>query len=255
MRTELILGGGLWLCLIAAAQAQEPIHSEQLPDAPVPARPELAAAPISSRAQPVAQAAPVFHKKVFWTLVGVDAASAVADAQLSRAGLQMYPNTYEQNSWLYGRRPSLGWYYATDVLTDAGGTLLSYGLLHSRRKALRILGWALPIALTGTHADGAIRWAVVIEGGTLGQSRLANGAQSKRPRSHAGMAGVVSEGHSLRYNDDPQCTEGNRAVLLRRNGSGDLNDGTSTSDANLSERERSGAPHSGSRSSVAERRA
>ena len=145
------------LSLLAAgrvcAQEAEP---KQLPDAPG----------VSSQPSPptARQDAVVFHKKVFWSLVAVDAASAVADAQLSRAGLRMFPTGHEQNSWLYGRRPSLGRYYATDVVTDGGSAFLSYKLLHSRRRAFRIVGWGLPVAATGGHADGAIRWAVLIEG-------------------------------------------------------------------------------------------
>ncbi len=155
------------LSLLAAgrvcAQVAEP---GQLPDAPgVSPQPS----PPTAR-----QDAVVFHKKVFWTLVGVDAASAVADAQISRAGLSMFPNRTEQNSWLYGRRPSLGRYYATDVVTDVGGAFLSYKLLHSRRQSLRVLGWALPIALAVSHADGAIRWAILIDGAPSGRSIPAN---------------------------------------------------------------------------------
>ena len=167
-----------WLSLLAvnSVRAQE-AGPRQLPDA----------LGTSSRPSPpaVRHEAVVLHKKVYWALVGVDAASAVADAQISRAGLQMYPTIQEKNSWLYGRRPSLGRYYATDVVTDAGSAFLSYRLLHSRRRPLRILGLALPAAMAGMHADGAIRWAILIEDHTpSGQSHPANRPRSQNPPLH-----------------------------------------------------------------------
>lgn len=137
-------------CLVAAsvsmyAQAAQPA---QLPDAP--------AVSTQVPAPPAHQDAVVFHKKVFWTLVGVDAASAVADTQTSWHNEQMNAYGVEQNSWLYGRRPSLGRYYATDVLMDGGGAFLSYRLLRSQRRIFRIGGWALLGALIGQHTDGWI---------------------------------------------------------------------------------------------------
>jgi hypothetical protein len=122
------------------AQQAEP---ERLPEAPS----------VSSQPSPptARQDAVVFHKKVFWTLVGVDAASAVADAQTSWSNLQNYPNTTEINSWLYGRRPSLGRYYATFAVMDGGSAFFSYRLLHSRRKSFRMAGWSLLAVAAGEH--------------------------------------------------------------------------------------------------------
>jgi hypothetical protein len=127
------------------AQEAEP---GQLPDAPS----------VSSQSSPPTahQDAVVFHKKVFWSLVAVDAASAVADAQTSWHNEQTYPNGRELNSWLYGRKPSLGRYYGTFAVMDGGGLFLSYKLLHSRRKLLRTPGWALLAGLIGQHTDSWI---------------------------------------------------------------------------------------------------
>ena len=137
------------LSLLAAggvrAQEAEP---KQLPDAP-----GVSSQPSPSAARPDSV---VFHKKVFWTLVAVDAGSAIADNQISWHHEQIDPNWYEQNSWLYGRRPSLGRYYASDVLMDGGGAFLSYKLLHSRRKLLRTAGWVLLAGLVGQHTYGWI---------------------------------------------------------------------------------------------------
>jgi hypothetical protein len=158
MGSRLLRIGCLCLSVVLTVHAQEP-DSRQLPDAPVPA--STATTTLTS-AHPNPQAVPVFHKKIFWTLVGVDAAALVSDAQISRTGLEMCPNYAEINSWLYGRRPSLGRYYAMDLATDGGAAFLSYKLLHSRRKYPRLLGWLPLVATSGTHADGAIRWAKVI---------------------------------------------------------------------------------------------
>lgn len=153
LKSALIIGG---LCLgIAAAMQAQQTDGAQLPDAP-------AAAPAPNTVPAEAPKGVVFHKKLFWSLVAADAGSAIADTQISRSGLDMCPNYQEINSWLYGRRPSLGRYYATDAAIDGGAAFLSYKLLHSRRKSFRMLGW-LPLAATSvTHADGAIRWAKVI---------------------------------------------------------------------------------------------
>jgi len=132
------------LSLLAAgsvcAQVAEP---GQLPDAPG----------VSSQLPPPTahQDVVVFHKKVFWSLVGVDAASAVADAQTSWHNEQIYPNTTEMNSWLYDRRPSLGRYYATFAVMDGGSAFLSYKLLHSRRNSFRMVGWGLLAAAAADH--------------------------------------------------------------------------------------------------------
>jgi hypothetical protein len=137
------------LSLLAAsgvyAQEAEP---RQLPDAPG----------VSSQPSPPTahQDAVVFHKKVFWSLVSVDAASAVADAQTSWHNEHIYPNGHEVNSWLYGRKPSLGRYYATFVVMDGGGSFLSYKLLHSRGKLRRTAGWVLLAGLIGQHTESWI---------------------------------------------------------------------------------------------------
>jgi len=103
-----------------------------------------------------------FRKKIFWTFVAVDAASAVSDTQISRAGLQICQRSSEANSWLYGQKPGLGRYYATDIVLDGGADLLSYKALHSHHKPLHLLGW-LPLAvMAGSHATGAIQWAKAI---------------------------------------------------------------------------------------------
>jgi len=124
------------------AQEAEP---GQLPDAPgVSSQPS----PPTTRHDAV-----VFHKKIFWTLVGVDAASAVADAQTSWHNEQIDPNATELNSWLYGKRPSLARYYATDVVMDGGAAFLSYKLMHSRRKFLRTAGWGVIAFAAGQHLN------------------------------------------------------------------------------------------------------
>lgn len=98
----------------------------------------------------------VFHTRVFWSLVAVDAASAVADTQTSWHDEQMFPNGSEENSWLYGQRPSRTRYYATDAVMDGGGAFLSYKLLHSRRKFLHTVGWVLLAGLVGQHTESWI---------------------------------------------------------------------------------------------------
>lgn len=52
------------------------------------------------------------------------------------------------SAWLVGRRPSLGRYYGTIAALDAGTAVASYKLLHSRRKALRVVGWSMLGGLT-----------------------------------------------------------------------------------------------------------
>jgi hypothetical protein len=141
MKTRLFLAGCLYLWIAVVAHAQQSPQSEQLPDGHMPASCQPAPAPVSTPTQRVEQPAPVFHKKIFWALAGADAASAVADAQTSWHNEKMYPNSVEQNSWLYGRRPSLARYYGTFAAIDGGNALLSYRFLHSRHKAVRLLGW------------------------------------------------------------------------------------------------------------------
>lgn len=96
----------------------------------------------------------VFHKKLFWSLVAVDAASAVADAQTSWHNERTYPNSVEHNSWLFGKRPSLGRYYATFAGMDGGAAFMSYKLLHARRRPLRVVGWGLLPISVGNHLYG-----------------------------------------------------------------------------------------------------
>jgi hypothetical protein len=140
---------GTLLCVFAASGVHAQQSDSQLPDAPTALE-----QPRPTSTPP--QSAVVFHTKAFWTLVAVDAASAVADAQTSWHNEQKYSNSYEQNSWLYGRRPSLGRYYATFAVIDGGGALLSYHLLHSRHKLARCAGWALLGGLVAQHTEGWI---------------------------------------------------------------------------------------------------
>jgi hypothetical protein len=156
---RLLIAACLYLSTVSFVYSQER-HRDQLPDAPVAF---AAPSPSSQPSQaPMQQDEVVFQKKVFWSLVAVDAGSAIADAQISRTGLRTCPNYREQNSWLYGLRPTLGRYYATNAVMDSGSAFLAYKLLHSHYRIVRMLGW-LPLAVTtGGHADGAIRWAGVI---------------------------------------------------------------------------------------------
>jgi hypothetical protein len=148
MRTavRMLLASAL-LCLCARGGVYAQQSQSQLPDAPAPA------------VQPVAtpgrqQSVVVFHKKVFWTLVAVDAGSAIADAQTSWHNEQTYPNGSEQHSWLYGRKPTLERYYATFAVMDGGAVFLSYKLLRSRHKFLRLAGWAPLAGVLAAHTDG-----------------------------------------------------------------------------------------------------
>lgn len=140
---------GLFCVSVAGALQGQKADGAQLPDAPSAAE-QPRATPASPRT------AVVFHKKAFWTLVAVDAASAVADAQTSWHIENLYPNSREQNSWLYGKRPGLARYYLTDLAVDGGSVLLSYKLLHARRRALRVMGWAVLGAVTAAHTEGWI---------------------------------------------------------------------------------------------------
>ena len=145
-RDFLVAVCALWL-LAGVVRAQEPDHVP-LPDAPSVSSPPP---------PPITQEAPVaFHKKIYWTLVAADAASIVADVQTSWHNEQVFPNGSEQNSWLFGRRPSLARYYVTDVAMDGSGAFLSYKLLHSRRKLFRTAGWVLLAGLVGQHTEGWI---------------------------------------------------------------------------------------------------
>jgi len=137
----------LFLVAILPASAQSG-DSTPLPDAPV----------ASSRPSPPA-ASPkivVFPQKVFWSLVAADAASAVADTQTSWNNLQQNPNLHENLSWLLGRRPGLARYYLTFAAVDGASGFISFRLLHSQRKVLRITGWGLLGGMIALHTDGWI---------------------------------------------------------------------------------------------------
>jgi hypothetical protein len=134
------------VCLAVASAAQAQNDQAQLPDAPIPN-------PLPTAHQDAA----IFHEKIFWTMVGACGASAIADTQTSYNNEQRFPNGSENNSWLLGRRPSLGRYYATFALMDGAGSFLGYKLLHSRRKVLRVAGWGVLAGMTASHAVGAIR--------------------------------------------------------------------------------------------------
>jgi len=96
----------------------------------------------------------VFHKKIFWSFVVADAASAIADAQTSWSWLQAHPTGVEHDSWLLGRRPGLARYYATFAVVDGGSAILSYKFLHSHGKPLRVVGWGLLALVGGNHLYG-----------------------------------------------------------------------------------------------------
>ena len=135
---------------VVAVRAQKDAAVARLPDAPQP---------VAALAATVAAApnAVVFHKKLFWSLVGVQAAAVVADAQISELGLQMCPHLIEkQSAWLYGRRPSLARYYATDAFIDGGAALLGYRMVRSRRKFVKAFGWTLVAGSISAHTEGAI---------------------------------------------------------------------------------------------------
>jgi len=132
----------LFFC-VAAAQAQN-----NLPDAP--SKTNDAPAPLTAATSTESVSNPVvFHKKIFWPLVGACATAGAFDVQMSYDYDQSHPTARETTSaWLVGRRPSLGRYYATIAVLDAGTALASYKLLHSRRKALRVVGWSMLGGLT-----------------------------------------------------------------------------------------------------------
>ena len=134
------------LCLTAASAVHAQNAGTELPDAPVP-----------NPAPVVRQDTVIFHNRIFWPLVAAVASSAIADAQTSYSNELRYPNGHENSSWLLGRKPSLGRYYATFAVIDGSATFLSYKLLHSRHKPLRVVGWGVLFVLTGDHLYGAIR--------------------------------------------------------------------------------------------------
>jgi len=102
----------------------------------------------------------VFPRKIFWPLVAACGTAAVVDAQTSHAYIVSHPNATETGAWLLGRRPSLGRYYVTFAVMDGGAAIISYKLLHSRRKPLRVIGWSLLGGLTAIHAEDDIEMAL-----------------------------------------------------------------------------------------------
>ena len=144
-------------CLLLLATGS--MLAQEAKPAPLPDAPSLSAQSLEPQAQSQRHAradAVVFHKKVFWVLVVVDAASTVADDQTSLQNEKIFPRGSEQNSWLLGRRPSAARYYATDAVIDGGGAFLSFKLLHSRRKLFRTAGWILLAGLVERHSEGWI---------------------------------------------------------------------------------------------------
>jgi hypothetical protein len=105
----------------------------------------------STAAHPV-----VFNKRAYWSLVAACGTAAILDAQMSHADLVRHPTHFEAGSWLLGRRPSLGRYYAMFALLDGGTAVISYKLQHSRHKPLRIVGWSILGYLTAVHTSDDI---------------------------------------------------------------------------------------------------
>jgi hypothetical protein len=100
-----------------------------------------------------------FNTTAYWFLVASGGAAAIADAQMSHAYLATHPGSREASSWLLGQRPSLARYYITFAMVDGGTALISYKLLHCRRKPVRIIGWCLLGGLTAIHTHDDILMA------------------------------------------------------------------------------------------------
>lgn len=134
-----------FFCLAAAVQAQNSL--------PAPAKTDGAPAPLTAVVPPPStHSRGMFRPNIFWPLVAACGSAAVVDGKMSRTYLDTHPMSEEIDSaWLVGRRPSLGRYYATFVVLDGGGALISYKLLHSRRKAFRVVGWSILGGLTYIH--------------------------------------------------------------------------------------------------------
>jgi hypothetical protein len=150
MQVKAILAFLLTMFSLTAARAQD------LPDAPSnnPRTTTPVSSTRSSEPKPV-----VFNKQAYWSLVAACGTAAIFDAQMSHADLVNHPNHIEAGSWLLGSRPSLGRYYAMFALLDGGTAAISYKLLHSRRKPVRIIGWGLLGGLTVIHAYDDIEMA------------------------------------------------------------------------------------------------
>ena len=141
------------LCLTAA-------RADDLPDAPSNNPIDRPVTTTSIATTPSTEAKPVvFQKRAYWSLVAACGTAAIFDAQMSHADLVNHPDHIEAGSWLLGRRPSLGRYYAMFALLDGGTALVSYKLLHSRHKPVRIVGWGLLGGLTVIHTYDDIEMA------------------------------------------------------------------------------------------------
>lgn len=138
------------LCLTAA-------RADDLPDAPSnnPIERPVTTTPTAPKPSRV-RSPVVFNKRAYWSLVAACGTAAVFDAQMSHTDLVNHPDHTENGSWLLGRRPSLSRYYAMFALMDGGTAVISYKLLHSRRRPLRIVGWGLLGGLTAIHTDDDI---------------------------------------------------------------------------------------------------
>lgn len=89
-------------------------------------------------------------------MVGTLAASSIADVKTSYDAEQRFPNGTEFNDWLYGRRPSLARYSATNMAVDGTIVFVSYKLLHSGHKWVRGVGWSLLVGQTMGHTIAAV---------------------------------------------------------------------------------------------------
>jgi len=142
-----------------------PARADDLPDAPSTVNEHTAPAavqlPSPTRSSDVAvppnrRTGVVFPKKVYWPLVAACGTAAIFDAQMSYSYEVSHPTSSDSGAWLVGKRPSLGRYYATFAVLDGGTVLISYKLLHSRRKAVRIIGWGLLGGVTAIHTNDVV---------------------------------------------------------------------------------------------------
>ena len=93
--------------------------------------------------------------KLFWVATGIYAGAIVADGQttmriINNGGVESW------NSWLYGMRPTHARFYTTSTAMDGMQIALSYKLIRSRRKWMRVAGWALLAGGIEEHVRGAI---------------------------------------------------------------------------------------------------
>jgi hypothetical protein len=153
-RLKVLVSALLFVSLVMSARADD------LPDAPSTAKrhptltavglPAAASAP-ASQVTPNRRTSVVFPARVYWPLVAACGTAAIFDAQMSHSFLVSHPDTTENGSWLLGQRPSLGRYYAMFAVLDGGVAVISYKLVHSRRKPVRIVGWSILGGLTAIH--------------------------------------------------------------------------------------------------------